>query len=144
MSRRRVQNEAREAETLPPLWEARPDGSRYPNREAEEAILAMRTPKGDTEADTMTLGDLILDALIPGWLSHRSFEQEFLIATARELRAVLVAAHEGMTGGDMVASFSRHDADHALHCITRRMEAGAELLYRIKAARGLKIPEVAE
>lgn len=130
-----------EDQTLPPLWCTRIDGTRYPNSQAEEAILAMRTLEG---ADTgpgfewnCTLGDLLEEAFSPERADGESLEYAFMRATARELRACLVAASNGSTGGNLpVVRFSEGDLLHALDVIVRRMEAGAELIKRLSAARG--------
>jgi hypothetical protein len=130
----------------PQLWDVRPDGTRYPNSRLSDAVLGMESESSETGLGfeyNRTLGDLILDVLLPTTLAvdqrehpenWESAEHAFLIASARELRACIVAAEHSETN-DYEVVFSEEDARLALGGIAARMEAGAELLRRMRSAR---------
>ena len=146
----RNQGQNQEA-VLPPLWEVRHDGSRYPNRGAEDALLGMVT---DADAPTSTgfehnrtLGDLLIDLLAPDLVRDmdqaprewESIEHAFIVSTAREIRAVILAreaAKMAVAEDDYVTiPFDEGDATRMLDRIQRRMTAGAELMQRLRNAR---------
>jgi hypothetical protein len=139
------------APVLPPLWEVRHDGSRYPNRGAEDAILGMVT---DADAPTsigfernQTLGDLLVDLLAPDLVRDvaqapqewESIEHAFIVSTAREIRAVILAREAvkvAVADDDYVSiPFDDGDTTRMLDRIQRRMTAGAELMRRLRHAR---------
>ena len=132
------------------MMKERPDGTRFPDHEAEGAVLADFT---DPSAKTgpgyeyqRTLGDLIVDALgcrdvLDGEPtgSHEdseSFEHAFLKRTALELRALNHALACSLTTDDHPADeFTLEQACELLRGLARRIDAGAELAQRLRTAR---------
>jgi hypothetical protein len=139
---------AERAVGMSPLWHYRPDGSRYPSREASNAVLGMVT-ESDSEGviSQATIGDLIVHALIGRPLlddideapeEWESVEHAFIVETARSLRAVMLAVAGGGPSDDHAGvdcRFTENDTVMELQAITKRMEAGAELLRRLRVAR---------
>jgi hypothetical protein len=134
-----------------PTMEVRPDGSRFPNRVAQNAVLAdisdqdcsSRGPGYDYQ---ITLGDLIVEALVGRDLNQdhdahaeewESLEHAMLRRTALELRALNVALAAGLMSDDDPPCdlFTTEDACELVQGLARRIRAGAELALRLREAR---------
>jgi hypothetical protein len=129
----------------------RHDGSRYPDGDADDAVLA-DFPESDSAkcvgyAYERTVGDLIVMALtgqdpdefdgVSGspddW---PSFDNAVLLRAAADLRVLSVAMHGEPTDGyPFEDELTLDEAKTAVRALQRRMEAGAELATRLRRAR---------
>jgi hypothetical protein len=127
----------------------RHDGSKYPDSDAEDAVLADFTDgngkTGHGYSYNRTLGDLIVDALVGRDLNSdspegpeywESFEHGLLTRTALEIRAINHALASEITTDDHPADeVSIEEACELLRGLARRVEASAEIAVRLRRAR---------
>lgn len=125
-------------------WHVRRDGTRCPDREAENAVLQHNDRAGFPYSDK-SLGDLIVEALTHGLytgdeesgVDWPTFEGTVLETLALELKVLAIALSGESADSEAFELFELDEVElvRLLHALARRAKAAHELAIRLREAR---------